>query len=179
MKKLLKRYRAFFAVALALLVLTYFNLELGMKAWNVTGYTFTEMLQVLPPIFILLGLLDIWVPRQTMVKYMGEGSGVIGILLAFFIGSAAAGPLYGAFPVAAVFMKKGVKFSNIMIFIGAWSTTKIPMLLFEVASLGSRFALTRLLVDIPGIIAIAYILSKMLSRTEKDAVYANAENFDH
>jgi hypothetical protein len=58
------------------------------------------------------------------------------VVLAILIGSAAAGPLYGAFPVAAVFMKKGVKFSNILIFIGAWSTTKIPMILFEVSSLG-------------------------------------------
>lgn len=179
MKSILKRYRAFVIVATALLILTFFNRELGRKAWNVTGYTLKEMLLVLPPIFVLLGLLDIWVPRHTMVKYMGEGSGIIGILLAFLIGSAAAGPLYGAFPVAAVFMKKGVKFSNIMIFIGAWSTTKIPMLLFEMASLGSRFALTRLLIDIPGIIIIAVILSRLVSKTEKTAIYANAENFDH
>lgn len=179
MKNVLKRYRAFLIVALALGILTLFNRELGMKAWNVTGFTLTEMLQVLPPIFILLGLLDIWVPRQTMVKYMGEGSGLIGILLAFFIGSAAAGPLYGAFPVAAVFMKKGVKFSNIMIFIGSWSTTKIPMLLFEMTSLGTRFALTRLLIDIPGIILIAVLISRFLTKEEKTAILANAENFDH
>ncbi len=179
MKKVLKRYRVFLVAAAALLVLTFFNRTLGMKAWSVTGFTLTEMLQVLPPIFILLGLLDIWVPRQTMVKYMGEGSGLMGVLLAFFIGSAAAGPLYGAFPIAAVFMKKGVKFSNIMIFIGAWSTTKIPMLLFEMTSLGTRFALTRLLIDIPGIIIIAWILSKSVSQKEKAAIYANAEKFDH
>ena len=84
-------------------------------------------------------------------------------IVAFFIDSAAAGPLYGAFPVAAVFMKKGVKFMNILIFIGAWSTTKIPMFLFEMASLGSRFAISRLLIDIPGIIIIAFIIAKIVS----------------
>ncbi len=81
----------------------------------------------------------------------------------------------GAFPVAAVFMKKGVKFSNILIFIGAWSTTKLPMFLFELASLGSKFAVTRLLIDIPGIIVIALILSKLISKKETDDIYKNAE----
>lgn len=106
----------------------------------------------------------------------GEESGLKGTLMAIFIGSAAAGPLYGAFPIAAVVMKKGVKFSNISIFIGAWSTTKIPMILFEVASLGLKFALTRLLIDIPGIIIIAYILSNLISKEEVKALYLNADN---
>jgi uncharacterized membrane protein YraQ (UPF0718 family) len=110
-----------------------------------------------------------------MVKYMGEGSGLKGILLSFFIGSAAAGPLYGAFPVAAVFMRKGVKFSNILIFIGAWSTTKIPMFLFELSALGAAFAITRLLVNIPGIIIIAYLLNSLVSREEVETMYLNAE----
>ena len=112
-----------------------------------------------------------WVPRETMIKYMGEGSGVKGIVLSILLGSAAAGPLYGAFPVAAVFMKKGVKFSNVLIFIGAWSTTKIPMLLFETAALGLKFALTRLLIDIPGIILIAYILGSLISEREAKEIY--------
>jgi len=110
-----------------------------------------------------------------MVRFMGEESGLKGILLALFIGSAAAGPLYGAFPVAAVFMKKGAKFSNILIFIGAWSTTKIPMFLFEIGSLGPKFAVTRLLIDIPGIILIAVIISKFLSEKEIEQIYENAK----
>lgn len=72
-------------------------------------------------------------------------------------------------------LKKGVKFSNILIFIGAWSTTKIPMFLFEVTSLGAKFAFTRLLVDIPGIIIIAYVLSKLVSNNEIKEIYENAE----
>ena len=55
---------------------------------------------------------------------------------------------------------------NILIFIGAWSTTKIPMFLFEMAALGNKFAITRLLIDIPGIIIIAFILSKLNSKKE-------------
>jgi len=178
MQKILKRYRVFLIVLIAMMVLIFFNRQLGLKAFSITRNSIIEMLLVIPPIFILLGLLDVWVPRETMIKYMGEGSGIKGILLALFIGSAAAGPLYGAFPVAAVFMKKGVKFMNILIFIGAWSTTKIPMFLFEMAALGSKFAIARLLIDIPGIIVIAFLLSKMVSKQEVEKIYESAKEIN-
>lgn len=174
--KFLKRYKFFMITVLILCIMTIINKRLGMKAMQVTGYSIKEMILVIPPVFILLGLLDIWVPRETMMKYMGEDSGIKGIILAIILGSAAAGPLYGAFPIAGVFMKKGVKFSNVLIFIGAWSTTKIPMFLFEMSALGVSFAITRLLVDIPGIVLIAYTLSLLISKDEVKKMYKNAES---
>lgn len=174
--KVLKRYKFFVITVLLLFIITIVNRSLGIKAMHIAGYSIKEMIFVIPPVFILLGLLDIWVPREIMMKYMGEGSGVKGIILAIILGSAAAGPLYGAFPIAAVFIKKGVKFSNIYIFIGAWSTTKIPMFLFEMSALGLPFAVTRLLVDIPGIILIAYTLSFLTPKREIEKIYKNAES---
>jgi uncharacterized membrane protein YraQ (UPF0718 family) len=178
MKKNFIKFRGFILVVLALIILTLINQKLGFKAINIIAYSFKEMILIIPPIFILLGLLDIWVPKETMIKYMGEGSGIKGVLLAMFIGSAAAGPLYGAFPVAAVFMKKGVSFKNILIFIGAWSTTKIPMFLFELSSLGSAFAITRLIINIPGIIIIALILNRLISDDDVKKIYEHAKTFD-
>lgn len=176
MKKILKRYLPFIVTAAAVGVLTLINSEIGLKAIKISGSSLMTMLLVIPPIFILLGLLDVWVPREMMVKYMGEGSGLKGVVLAFILGSAAAGPLYGAFPVAAIFMKKGVKFTNLLIFIGAWSTTKIPTLIFEITSLGPEFAFTRLAIDIPGIIIIAFILSKLMKKQEIEKMYIDAED---
>lgn len=175
MKKLI-RYKWAIASVLIMIIFALLNHLTGFKAVKISLNSFKEMAIVIPPIFILLGLLDIWVPREAMTKFMGVKSGILGILIAFAIGSAAAGPLYGAFPVAAIFMKKGVKFSNIMIFIGAWSTTKIPMLIFEMTSLGTKFALTRLLIDVPGIIIIAFILNEIVSDKQKDLLYRAAEN---
>jgi len=144
------------------------------KATGMLLFQAETMLLVIPPIFILLGLLDVWVPREQMMRFMGSGSGAKGVLLAFLFGSFAAGPLYGAFPVAAVLMKKGASFTNILIFIGAWSTTKLPMLLFESAALGPRFALARLAIDIVGIALIAVAIKAAISPKEVDALYAKA-----
>lgn len=172
--KVIKKY-SIFIISTILIILTFiWNKEVGVKAIDTVKFSFKEMMLVIPPIFILMGLLDEWVPKETVVKFMGEGSGLKGIILSFLIGSAAAGPLYGAFPVATVFMKKGVKLTNVFIFIGAWSTTKIPMLLFEIASLGSKFAITRLLINIPGILIIAYTLNKLLGEKYKEEIVLRA-----
>ena len=175
MKQIIKRYKYFIVTLIAVVILTVVNYDLGSKAFGIAGFSFKEMALVIPPVFVLLGLLDVWVPRETMIKYMGEGSGIKGVILSILLGSAAAGPLYGAFPIAAVFMKKGVKFMNILIFIGAWSTTKIPMFLFEMSALGSKFAITRLCIDIPGIIIIAYLISMVIKPEEIKELYENAE----
>ena len=174
--KLIRRYKFFITVIASLVILFFINYETGIKAVEITAFSFKEMILIIPPTFILLGLLDIWVPKAAMVKYMGKNSGIKGVLLSLFIGSAAAGPLYGAFPVAAVFMKKGVKFSNIIIFLGAWSTTKIPMFLFEMSSLGKKFALSRLGIDILGILIISWVISKLIPKEEIEKIYLNAEN---
>jgi len=171
MSKLIKRYRVFLVVLVLLGIVFLLDRELGKLTFRNAGYTIKEMLLIIPPIFVLLGLLDVWVPRETMVRFMGEGSGAKGVLLAFLLGSAAAGPLYGAFPVASVFMRKGVKFSNILVFLGAWSTTKIPMFLFELESLGPRFALTRLAINIPGILVIAWTLAALVPKQAIDDIY--------
>jgi len=176
MKKFMKRYAAFLILAVINIGILIFKPEIGIKSLTITGNNALEMLSVLPPIFILLGLLDVWVPRETLIRFMGEKSGFTGIMLAFLLGAAAAGPLYAAFPIAGVLLKKGGRLSNVLIFIGAWSTVKIPLLLFEASSMGWKFMLLRLLIDIPGIAIIAYITEKLLNEKDKRRIYeiANA-----
>lgn len=152
------------------------NREIGTRSYEITLDNLLNMLSIFPPVFILIGLMDVWIKRETLIKYMGEGSGVIGVLIAFFIGSVSAGPLYVAFPVAGILMKKGSKFSNVLIFIGAWSTTKVHLILFEASALGLKFALIRLALDLVGIAVIAVATEKLISDDEKDRIYKMAES---
>jgi uncharacterized membrane protein YraQ (UPF0718 family) len=170
----LVRYRVAMAAAIGLVVFLIARPELAPKAGASLLAQAGTMLLVVPPIFLLLGLLDAWVPRETMMRFMGPGSGIKGPLIGFFLGSAAAGPLYGAFPVAAVLMKKGASFPNVLIFIGAWSTTKIPMLLFEMRALGPVFALSRLAIDVPGIVVLALLIQAIIPKAEVERIYAKA-----
>ena len=170
-KQIINRYRVFLILFAVNLVISLVMPEIGLTAFSNTAGNIKEMISVIPPIFILLGLLDVWVDRATMIKYTGKGSGIKGILISFLLGSAAAGPLYAAFPVATVMLKKGSSIFNVLVFLGAWSTTKIPLLTFEAASLSMRFMLTRLALSLIGILVIALIGDKSLSQSEREEIY--------
>lgn len=171
MKAFIMRYKIFFLLVLINVAVGIAFPEIGRTSLDLTKQSFLEMISVIPPIFILLGLLDVWVDRATMMKYTGKGSGAKGILLAFLLGSAAAGPLYAAFPIAGVMLKKGSTLFNVFIFIGAWSTTKIPMLTFEAANLGLTFTLIRLALSIVGILLIAVAMEKTLNHEQQEEIY--------
>ena len=171
MKAFIKRYKVFLLLILINIAVGIALPDIGLKSLSLTKQNFIEMISVIPPIFILLGLLDVWVDRATMLQYTGKGSGLQGVLIAFRLGSAAAGPLYAAFPVAGVMLKKGSSLFNVFIFIGAWSTTKIPMLTFEAASLGLTFTITRLVLSIIGILIIAVTTEKALNQEQQKKIY--------
>ncbi|MGB9663187.1 MAG: permease [Moorellaceae bacterium] len=171
MKKVLWTYRFFLSLLLFDLIVLGFYRQTGKTIFSYTFANFREMLGIIPPIFILLGLLDTWVPRETVMRYMGERAGWLGPALSILLGAAAAGPLYGAFPVAEVMAKKGVRYYNIIVFLCAWATLKIPMFLFEMSALGVKFALTRWLVNLPAILLIAAIIERSMGLEEKQAFY--------
>jgi uncharacterized membrane protein YraQ (UPF0718 family) len=170
-KKLVKRYIFFITALLITIMITVFNDDIGLRSFNIAFSSFKQMISVVPPIMIILGLMDVWIPREAMMKYMGDDSGIKGISLAILIGSIAAGPMYAAFPFTKVLLKKGVRFSNIIIFMNAWCVTKISTLMFEISSLGYKFTLARLLIDIPGVIIMGYLVHALMPKDELEMIY--------
>ncbi|WP_438314749.1 permease [Candidatus Caldatribacterium sp. SIUC1] len=149
----------------------FFSPLLGRKVFTVALRNILFMLSVVPPVFILTGLFDVWIPREKVVRRLGEASGMVGIGIALALGTLAAGPLYAAFPVAEVLLRKGVSLRNVWIFLGAWSTMKVPMLLFEIQNLGLVFAASRYFMSFLGVLAIAFLLDRFLSLEEKNRIY--------
>ena len=168
---ILLRYKWVILALAADIAVLVWNPVLGRQIAIQTTNGFVEMLSFLPPVFIILGLLDVWVPREIVISHLGVGSGLRGMALAIFLGAAAAGPLYGAFPVTAVMMKKGASLYNVMIFLGAWSTLKIPMFLFETQYLGLTFSVTRWVCSLVGIIVMAYLIDRLVPEQEKQEIY--------
>lgn len=142
----------------------------GVLTFQMTLLNIREMLLVLPPIFVLLGLMDVWVKKEQVINLMGDASGVKGMFLAFLLGSLAAGPLYAAFPIAVMMLKKGVSLKNMSVFLGSWSTLKIPLLLFELANLGVMFTLVRASMNLFGIVMLAHVLTSWLSKEDREVI---------
>jgi len=174
MTKLLKKYWFLSAVIVANLIALVFQPQTGIDALRFTGKNFLNFLFMLTPIFICIGLMDIWIERDTMIKIMGEKSGIKGILVALLLGVVTAVPLYALLPVAGVLLKKGSRISNVLLFLCASASIRIPLLLFEISSLGWQFTFARFGLNIVVVFVIAFIIEKLLSDTDKERIFRNA-----
>ena len=138
-----------------------------LENWLSNSLQFSlEILKILPPVLILMALLDAWVPRAVIESQLGKNSGVKGKILSIFLGTAAAGPLFAAFPIALSLKKKGISLSNLVIFLGSWSTIKIPMLVMESNFLGWDFTLLRFAITLPLILLIGILMEKFAPENE-------------
>ncbi len=163
----LKRWRIALAALAVTLPLGLAFPQAGGKALGLLGVNIATILGILPPVFVLLGLFDTWVPRERVAPHLGEGSGAKGVMLALFLGAASAGPLYVAFPVAEVLLRKGASVRNIFIFIGSWSTMRAPMILFEIQNMGFVFGLSRYAASFVGVLAMAWFTDRLLGEEDK------------
>ena len=136
----------------------------GIVAYGNFKEFLIEMITFIPLLFILIGLFDVWVPKEKIEKHIGKDSGVKGIVLVVFLAMLQAGPLYGAFPVAYILHKKGASVRNIFIYLGAFSSMKLPMLGIEIGYLGLKFTIFRTLVSLPLFIAIGYLMERLVGK---------------
>ncbi|MEW6173749.1 MAG: permease [Bacillota bacterium] len=158
----LKRYALFLSVAAAGIILYIASPARGEAAAAAALQYLIEMLLIIPPVFVLIGLLDVWVPRKIVEQRVGPGSGFNGVIISILAATAAAGPLYAGFPVAEALLKKGCRLSNAVIFLGVWATVKVPMLMMEIKFVGLSFALLRLALTLPLVILTGYVLERLI-----------------
>jgi len=123
-----------------------------------------DMLKVLPCAFILIGLFEVWVKKETVEKHFGEESGIKGHIWGLLLAGTTVGGLYVAFPVAYSLFSKGAKLSVIFTYIGASAICRIPMTIFEASFLGIKFTAIRLFVSLPLVIISSVLLGNYLNK---------------
>lgn len=142
------------------------NGEKAMIALGNTAFYLKEMLIIMPVVFLLTALIDAWVPKSMIMSALGESSGIKGSFTALVLGSISAGPIYAAFPVAKTLLKKGASIGNIVVILSAWAVIKIPMLANEVKFLGPKFMIARWIFTVASIMAMSYIISKIVEKDD-------------
>ncbi len=173
MKELIKKYKFDLAVISMFTLFTgisfFAEYQSGIKLAEEDFWPFLrEMIVVVPLMFILVGLFDVWVPKEKIEKHIGEDSGLKGILLVIALAFVQMGPLYAAYPVAYSLRKKGCSLRNVFIYIGSFSSLKLPMMTFEVGFLGLKFSLLRTVLTIPVFILIAIVMEKFMKSGNLD-----------
>jgi len=161
-KKYLKNYMWFFLFVLFSVGSYFTGFRPGLDIYSNFNEFFIEMASFVPFLFIIVGLFDVWVPKELLEKHVGKESGVKGIFIVILLAMLQAGPLYGAFPVAYILCKKGSSVRNIFIYLGAFSSMKLPMLGIEIGYLGIKFTILRTLISLPLFIFIGYFMEKIL-----------------
>ena len=136
--------------------------EPGIRIGKTFSYFISDLVSIIPCVFILLGLFEVWVKRETIEKHLGEKSNFLSYLWVIMLAGTTVGGLYLAFPVAYTLYKKGARFSVIFTYIGASAVCRIPMTTFEATFMGLKFTLIRLFVSIPLIIVSSILLEKYL-----------------
>ncbi len=152
----------------AYIVFILFSFITGFDPGKQIGKNFVtfsvDMLKILPCAFILIGLFEIWVKKETVEKHFGKESGIRGYIWAVLLASTTVGGLYVAFPVAYSLYNKGAKLSVIFTYIGASAICRVPMTIFEASFMGIKFSAIRLLVSLPLVIISSILLGDYLEK---------------
>lgn len=167
LRKIVKDYFWFVIFTVFLLGSLFMGFDPGRQIYSSFSQFLLEMASFLPIMFLLIGLFDVWVPREKIERHIGQESGLIGSLWVILLATLQAGPLYGAFPVAYLLSKKGASVRNIFIYLGTFSCMKLPLLTFEIGFLGLKFSLLRTLFSLPVFFIIGILMEKYLGKNYK------------
>ena len=149
-------------IATSYILLFVIKPDMGVTSIKNSAYYIKEMLMIMPVIFVLTALLDTWIAKEKITKYLGKESKVKGIILSFVLGSISAGPIYAAFPMCVMLHKKGASVRNLVIILSSWAVIKVPMLLNEAKFLGIKFMAIRWVLTVIAIVVFSWIASKIV-----------------
>ena len=135
----------------ALFVLT--SLALGFAPGKAIGGNFlaflVQMLKVLPSVFVLIGLFEVWVKTETVEKHLGHGSGLKSYVWAVLLAGGTVGGLHVGLPIAHALYLKRARLGVVLAFLFSAGICRIPMTLFEASFLGWKFTAIRFAVSLP------------------------------
>jgi len=126
------------------------------------------IIQILPLLifaFIVAGMVQVLLPSAAIAKWIGNESGIKGILIGTVAGAFTPGGPYVSLPIVAGLLRSGASIGTTVAYITGWSLWGLTRLPMEVGLLGWRFAIIRLLsvIILPPIAGIfAQFISKII-----------------
>ncbi len=103
-----------------------------------------EILPLLIFAFLTAGMIQVLIPKEFLLRWVGAGSGMRGILIGTVAGGLTPGGPYVSLPIVAVLLRSGASIGTMVAFVTGWSLWAVSRLPMEVGMLGWRFTLIRL-----------------------------------
>ncbi len=156
-----------FAVFSVFMIASYFlNFELGNRITSNFMIFAKDMGAILPPAFVLIGLFEVWVSRESIENNFGNTSGFKKYIYAVLLAATTVGGTFVAFPVANSLYHKGANYSSIFTYVTAASLVMIPMSIMEASILGIKFTAIRIGVSLPLVIISSILLGNFFSKID-------------
>lgn len=134
----------YLAVAAILMVLSFSkDRHKTRKALISTGKIALNVLPVLFFIFILMGVINIYVTKDLVVRLLGTGSGMWGILIGELVGAIALIEPAAVFPFSGSLLAKGASYGVIYAFASTAVLIGIATLPAELKFMGKKFTIVR------------------------------------
>ncbi len=135
-------------MAVLAIILLYIGYSKG-QGQHITGLNIALKLtlQILPLLifaFIIAGMIQTILPRELISKWIGEESGLRGILIGTLAGGITPGGPFVSLPVAAGFLRAGAGVGTMVAFLTAWSLWAVSRLPMDIGILGWKFTVVRL-----------------------------------
>ena len=132
---------------------------------KLAGATLWNNLLLLLIGFLLAGLVQVLIPKNLIVSWLGNQAGFKAVLIGCVAGGLIPGAPYAAFPIAAGFYRAGAGLGAMVGFITAWSLWSVTRLPVEIALISPkaailRYAITFIFPPLAGF--IAHIVSKTM-----------------
>lgn len=102
-----------------------------------------DILPMLVFAFIMAGMIQTLLPQELLSKWIGEESGIRGILIGTVVGGITPGGPYVSLPLAAGFLRAGAGIGTMVAFLTAWSLWAVSRLPMEIGVMGWKFTLVR------------------------------------
>jgi len=140
----------------------------GFEAWRAILFEdivlFGEILPKVAAGCLIGALVRLMVPRELVVRWVGAGSGLRGLVIAAAVGAVFPGGPFTIFPLAGAFMLIGADKGAAVAFVNAWLLIGLNrIVIWEMPFLGTDFVLLRVLVSLP-LPVLTGLLARQLDR---------------
>jgi uncharacterized membrane protein YraQ (UPF0718 family) len=136
------------AAAITLLVVYYKSPAAASEGLNATASLMLEITPRMIAAFTLAGLFQAIVPQEMIVRWMGHGSGMKGLVIGMSLGGITPGGPMTHFPVIASLYKMGVGVGPLVAYLTAWSLFGLQrLIMWEIPFLGAKVVALRISVS--------------------------------
>jgi uncharacterized protein len=136
------------AAVVTLIVVYWKSPTATSEGLNATAALILEIIPRMIAAFTLAGLIQAIVPQETIVSWMGQGSGMRGLFIGMTLGSVTPGGPMTHFPIVASLFKVGVGVGPLVAYLTAWSLFGLQrIIMWEIPFLGAKVVAVRVAVS--------------------------------